>query len=262
MTPHSLLDALWSDFVQSTPQAERIRGLLTERGEWLQHEHVALRTFAVPGIGNDAIAGAFEELGWVARQRSRKNPDGVRTRRWEHPDPELPCVSISELAVGALSTRARGIVAALVAQLPPGFGARRELARAGRPWQVTHADYRALAMESAHAAWLAAYGFRAHHMAVDVTAMATFPDVVVVTAFLGDHGFGLDAAATTLPDTIEVAFSDQAARVQSGTYGFALRSRRGRERGEVVVELEQHIDVNADELHAHAAYRRPPHHGR
>ena len=261
MTPHSLLEALWTDFVRSTPQAERIRRLLTERGEWLQHEHVALRTFAVPGIGIDAIAGAFEEVGWTARERSRKTPDGVRTRCWEHPDPALPRISISELAVGALSSRAREIVYRLLAQLPPGFGARRELTYAGRPWQLTHADYSALAAENAYAAWIAAFGFRAHHVAVDLDELSTFPDVIAVSAFLGDHGFALDTHAATRPDAVDVAFSDEAARVPSGTYGFALRGRR-RERGEVVVELEQHVDIHANELHAHAARRRPPHHGR
>ena len=51
MTTAELLDALWRDYVATTPQAARIHQLLGERGELVRNDHVALRTFALPGIG-------------------------------------------------------------------------------------------------------------------------------------------------------------------------------------------------------------------
>jgi len=257
VTPAALIDALWTAYVAVTPQAQRIHHLLAARGDVIANDHLALRTFAVPGLGLDAVAGAFEKLGWTACERPRIHAEAARERSWQHPDPELPRLLLGEVLVHELSPRAQAIIGGLVAQLPPGFDAHRALVHAERPWRLTHADYCTLRAESAPAAWIAALGLRVHHVAVDVTALATFPDLVALDAFLSEHGFALDERFSTRPEAIEVAFADGVARIPSGTYGFTLRARRGRERREVVVELEQHVDVHADELHAHAGHRGP-----
>ena len=196
VTSHSLVDALWTDYVRSTPQAERIRHLLTARGEWLQHDHVALRTFTVPGIGNDAVAGAFEELGWHPRGALLgRLPTACGPGAGNIPIRRCPTISISELALGD-AVASRRAASCRVSSRSCRRGSERDaISRdAGRPWQLTHADYRALLAESAHAAWLAAFGFRVHHFAVDVTTLSTFPDVVAVSRSSVDHGFALDAA--------------------------------------------------------------------
>jgi hypothetical protein len=259
-----LLDALWTDYVGSTPQAERVHHLLAARGELIHHDHVVVRTFSGPAIGITALAAAFEELGWQPRGRPRVEGPHVRARSWVPPQPDLPMLLISEVEVTELSPGAQAIIGDLVAQLPPGF-ARHDLAKLGRPWKLASADYLALRAESEHAAWVAAFGPRAHHFSVDVSALATFPDLVALDAYLIEHGFPLDVAdpfekSSTRADSVEVAFTDTSMRIPSGTYELVLRARRARERREVVVELEQHVDVDADELNAHPVHRGPPHH--
>ena len=78
MTTSELLDALWRDYVASTPQAERIHHLLAARGEIIRNDHVALRTFDAPGIGIEALARAFEALGWQPRDRYRFDDKHLR----------------------------------------------------------------------------------------------------------------------------------------------------------------------------------------
>ena len=138
MTSAELIDVLWRDYVAKAPQAEEIRSVLTGRGEILCNDHVALRTFALPGIGGCALARPFETLGWRPRERY-EFPRGVRARAWRHDDPALPGILISELAVDALSPRAQAVIDALIDQLPEGFGARSDLAWAGRPWRMRSA---------------------------------------------------------------------------------------------------------------------------
>ncbi len=264
VSSNGLLDALWTDYVASTPQAERVHHLLAARGELIHHDHLVLRTFSGPAIGITAVAGAFEELGWQERGRPRAEPGHIRACAWVPPDPELPKLLIAEVDVSQLSPRAQTIIEGLVAQLPPGF-ARHDLSRLGRPWKLASADYLALRAESEHAAWVAAFGPRAHHFSVDVSALATFPDLVALDAYLIEHGFPLDVAdplerSSTRADSVEVAFTDTTMRIPSGTYELVLRARRARERREVVVELEQHVDIDADELNAHPGPGGPPHH--
>src|SRR6185369_2859074 len=126
LTTAELLDALWRDYTASTPQAERIHQLLTQRGELLCNDHVALRTYGAPGIGIDALARPFERLGWRARDHYRFDDKHLRARYWQHADPALPKVFISELVLDELSPGAQAQVAALVDQLPAGFSERAD----------------------------------------------------------------------------------------------------------------------------------------
>ena len=240
VTIAELLTALWRSYVARTPQAERIRQLLTQRGEILCDDHIALRTFGAgqgwgPGVGIDALARPFEALGWRAHDRYRCRDTHVRARHWQHDDDALPKLLISELVVDELSSDAQALIASLVEASPP------EL-----PWRgacgLTLAGYRALAAESEYAAWLAAFGPGVHHFTVDVDSLSTFPDLEALAAFLVEHGFRIHDTGgafkgrgtarptpierlSTRPDTATVAFADGAARVPSCRYQFARRYR-------------------------------------
>ncbi len=237
MTVDILLDALWRDYVATTPQAERIQRLLAGRGERVQNDHVALRTFGLPGIGIDALARPFEALGWKPRDHYRFDDKKLVARYWQHDDPVLPKVFISELCVAELSTAANQIITRLVAQLPAGFGARPDLPWAGRPWRVRRAEYESLLVESEYAAWVAAFGFRVNHFTVFVNALTTFPDLESLNAFLLEHGFKLNESggvvkgtpaqcleqSSTRADSVPVEFEDETVRVPSCYYEFARR---------------------------------------
>jgi 2-oxoadipate dioxygenase/decarboxylase-like protein len=237
VTITELLDTLWRDYVASTPQAERIQQLLLERGETVRNDHVALRTYAAAGVGIAALARPFEALGWRARDSYRFDDKHLRARYWQHQDPALPKVFISELVLEELSPAANAIIARLLAQLPAGFGDRTDLPWAGRPWQPSYSDYRTLLAESEYAAWVAAFGFRVNHFTVDVNALSTFPDLVALNALLVEHGFQLNDSggaikgspaqlleqSSTRADAIDVAFSDTFARIPSCYYEFARR---------------------------------------
>ena len=238
MTVGELLDALWRDYVATTPQAERIQRLLRARGEVVLNDHVALRTFQLPGIGIDALARPFEAAGWELQpDRYRFDDKKLVARYWKHADPAVPKVFISELCVTELSPGANQIIDGLVAQLPAGFGTRPDLPWAGRPWRCRRAEYESLLIESEYAAWVAAFGFRVNHFTVAVNALTTFPDLESLDAFLVDHGFTLNESggaikgtpedrleqSSTRADEIEVQFTDATLRIPSCYYEFARR---------------------------------------
>jgi 2-oxoadipate dioxygenase/decarboxylase-like protein len=237
VTTSELLDVLWRDYVASTPQAERIHQLMQERGEIVRNDHVALRTYGAPAIDIAALARPFEALGWRARDSYRFADKHLRARYWQHPDPELPKVFISELVLAELSPEANAIVARLLAQLPEDFGRRADLPWAGRPWRVTYAEYQQLLAESEYAAWVAAFGFRVNHFTVDVRSLSTFPDLAALNALLVEHGFQLNDSGGTIKgtpadrleqsstraDAVDVAFADATVRIPSCYYEFARR---------------------------------------
>ena len=238
MTIPELLSALWSDYVATTPQAERIHRLLSERGESVRNDHVALRTYNLPGIGIAELAAPFEALGWQLQPDRYRFPDKkLVARYWRHPDPALPKVFISELSVEELSAGSNQIVQRLASQLPAGFA---PLPLSGRPWSVRRAEYESLLIESEYAAWVAAFGFRVNHFTVAVNGLTTFPDLESLNAFLVDHGFALNHAGgaikgtpaqlleqtSTLADSIVVDLAGESVRIPSCYYEFARRYAR------------------------------------
>ncbi len=229
--------ALWADYVATTPQAERIQRLFAARGERVQNDHVAFRTFDVAGLGLAAIAAPFEQLGYVERDRYRFEDKKLVAKYWQHPDETLPKIFVSELCVAELSPATQAILHTLVAQLPAGFATRGDLPWAGRPWQCTRAEYDALLAESEYAAWLAAFGFRVNHFTVAVNALTTFAGLPELNAFLVAEGFTLNAAGGTIKgtpadhleqsstraDTIAVDLAGEKAQIPSCYYEFAKR---------------------------------------
>lgn len=227
---------MWRDYTAITPQAERIHRLLTQRGEILCNDHIALRTFGAPAIGLTALAQPFEALGWRAGDHHCYADKPLRACAWRPPGPGMPQLVISELVVGELSPTAQAVIDGLLAQLP---ATGEAWATAGRPWQLSHAAYEALAAESEYAAWVAAFGARVHHIAVDVASLSTFPDLAALTAFLIEHGFALDPAEPARPgspsqhleqvrtrvDAVTVGFTEISARIPSCYYEFARRCR-------------------------------------
>jgi hypothetical protein len=237
MTTSELLDALWRDYTASTPQAERIHRLLLDRGEIVHNDHVALRTFDAADINLDVLARPFEALGWRARERYRFDEKHLRARYWQHDDPNLPKIFISELCLAEMSPAVAYIIDGLLQQLPAGFAQRPDLPWAGRPWQLTYGEYQQLLAESEYAAWVAAFGFRVNHFTVDVGALASFPDLHALVAFLQEHAFVMNESgglikgspaerleqASTRADSIEVEFTDAKVKIPSCYYEFALR---------------------------------------
>jgi len=240
VTPQELIAACWRDYVAMTPQAERIHRLLGERGEVIQNDHVALRTFGRPRIESPvsidiaALAAPFVAAGWREQaDRYRFDDKKLLARYFRHPDPALPKVFVSELCIDELSPAARAIIARLIAQLPAGF---TPLPWSGRPWRCTRADYDALLAESEYAAWMAAFGFRVNHFTVDVGALRTL-DLPALIDFLVANGFVMNDSggtikgtradkleqASTRADTIAVDLDGSVVQIPSCYYEFARR---------------------------------------
>jgi 2-oxoadipate dioxygenase/decarboxylase-like protein len=239
VTGAELLDVLWRDHIASAPQVARIHQVLTQRGELLRHDHLAFATFCAPdlGLGIDALARPFEALGWRPCERYRCHHKHVRARSWQHADPALPRLFLSELTLDELTPGAQALIGRLVEQVPAGFGDRADLLWAGRPWRITHAEYLALDAESTQAAWVAAFGARVHHFTVDVDSLATFPDLEALAAFLVEHGFRFDdrgglirgsraeqlEQAAIRAELVPVTFADATVRIPCGRYELARR---------------------------------------
>ncbi len=169
-----LLDSLWTDHAAVAPQVARIHQLLRERDESRAqpaHRAAHLRCAggghrrARPRLRRRRLRGGAE-LRAAGAQAHR-----LRLRAPRRP-PDRPC-SISSLLVDELSREAQSLVRDLVGHLEPGAAAHPSFAISGRRWPLSASAYQQLRAESEYAAWVAAFGFRAHHFAVDASSLRT-----------------------------------------------------------------------------------------
>ena len=233
-----LFATLWSDHAALTPQAARLHQLLRERGDAVRIDHVALLTFDLPGVEIEALDRAFVAHGYQAAQSYELPAAGLTAYHYEHADDaRRPKLLLGAVLVDELSAPAREIVRGLVGRVEPGASAHPLFAASGRRWTLSSSDYRILSEENQHAAWVAAFGFRAHHVAVDVGELRTFEGLGELDRFLEQHGFRIDQAggaikgspdelleqSSTLPDEIDVELSDGALRIPSGCCVLARR---------------------------------------
>lgn len=258
----ALFDALWADYVRTGPHAATIKNLLG--GPEVVNDHVALRGLALPGLGIDALAKPFLELGYTPADTYEFEAKKLFARHYEPADPKHPKVFISELLVDQLSPEAQAIVTRLADEGRARLPTDRPLCLAGRPWSVSSADYDRLLEESEFAAWMAAFGFRVNHFTVAVHAMKRFADLQSVNAVLEQNQHPLNAAgsvikgspdigleqSSTLAGPIAVEFAEGERTIPGVYYEFARRHEVGGQR------YEGFVTQSADKIFESTDVRR------
>lgn len=232
-----LLQRLWEDFTKINPQAEKIHQLLEARGETVINDHIAFRTLADPRIGMDVIARPFVNCGYTAKGQYHFEQKHLDARHYEHADPNLPKVFISELRLQDFSAALRSTMDRLLDQISPDAIRDPQLCAAGRLWNLSYAEYTALAEESEYAGWLAAFGFCANHFTVFVNALKSIRSLSELNDLIKAAGFPLNAEggeikgspdvfleqSSTLASQVDIRFADGVHRIPGCYYEFARR---------------------------------------
>lgn len=232
-------DALWADYLHFAPSAAKVHAVLGG-GAPIVNDHIALRTFNTPELGLDALEPLILGLGYTFGEHYRFAAKKLKARHYEHPDPAVPKIFISELLLEECSPTLQAIVSGLLAQMPAKAPDDPAFLASGRPWDLSFADYETLIAESEYAGWLAALGFRANHFTVSVNQLPGFDSVAAVNARLKAEGFVLNSAggdikgspavmleqSSTMADRVPVAFSDGSHAIPGCFYEFAFRYPR------------------------------------
>jgi hypothetical protein len=174
MEVNDFFEQAWNQYVEITPDAPRIQKLLIERGENWMNDHVAFRTFNLPGISRADLGKVFEQWGYRKADEELNFPEKkLKANYYLHLNPNLPKVFISELLVEQVSPPLREwIVKTTQSATRKIFTAESFLASTWEPPQLT--DYQAFYKESEYAAWTLAFGIRANHFTVLVNSLSTF----------------------------------------------------------------------------------------
>lgn len=232
-----LLDKMWVDYTAINPLAQKIYDVLTAQGETLSNDHIALRTFNHPRINIEVLARPFLAWGYKEMGDYQFPEKKLYAKHFQHSDPKMPKIFISELKLEEFSPALRETVNSLVNQIPAKAETASDFTSIGRPWNVSTATYDALLKESDYAAWVAAFGYRPNHFTVYINDLKKFSDIKVLNEFLKENGFKLNSSggevkgskevlleqSSTLANNIEVVFSDSKRMIPACYYEFAKR---------------------------------------
>lgn len=231
-----LFSRLWDDYVTRTPSAPKIHQVLG-KGHDIVNDHVAFRTFDIAPVRLEALAAHFLALGYEEGGDYHFEAKKLRAKHFEHQDPTLPKVFISELMTEEFSDGLQQKVKAMVDQIDPEAVKKDDFLYSGTHWQVSHDDYQQLLEESEYAAWMSAFGFCANHFTVSVNQLPGYDSLEAVNQTLKDEGFELNTSggeikgspevfleqSSTMANRHPVTFSDKTVEIPSCFYEFAKR---------------------------------------
>ena len=240
MQAAEFFDALWQQYIQVTPQANRIQTLFKSHGEQVLNDHVAFRTFANSPICLAKLEPQLISMGYQAYGAFRFENKHLVARCYKHPEQdELPKIFLSELLVDELPTDCQTIINTLIEQIPEDCVQSPAIFCSGILWQpLSSDDYQTLTQHSEYAAWLATMGLQANHFTVSINLLDTFTSIEQVNQLLLDEGYRLNEVgglvkgspsvyleqSSTMADKIEYRFSDgKSSTIPSCFYEFARR---------------------------------------
>lgn len=204
MSVENLFDALWNQYTEINPQAQKIHGLLQERGENVINDHIALRTFNTEKLGINNLAKTFLALGYEQAGEydfEKKKLNAIHLQHFENP--QFPKVFISELKTEEFSQETQDIIRQIDNQIAPEQINDELFIASGRSWNLTFEQYINLLRESEYAAWTAAFGYRANHFTVSLNHLTTFFQLEDLNDFLIHNGFSLNEVSGLIKGTPE-----------------------------------------------------------
>jgi hypothetical protein len=200
------LDDTWQDYHRVTPDAPKIEELMRKRGEDFVNDHVAYRTFNIPGIRRQDLGRIFEQWGYKmasAPEDELDFPDKkLKANYWMHDDPRMPKVFVSELLLEKCSPELQKWVRSFAEPAARKIGKLEAKHLMQANWEpVRYEDYERFYPESEYAAWTAAIGIRINHFTVLVNSLTTFKSLQEVNDFLRGSGFALNEAGGVIKGT-------------------------------------------------------------
>jgi hypothetical protein len=98
MNKDQLLTKLWEQYADITPSAKKIHELLEDRGEEIQNDHIAIRTFNDKRVNIAVLEKPFLNVGYEARGEYNFETKKLYAKHYEHvTDKNAPRIFISEL---------------------------------------------------------------------------------------------------------------------------------------------------------------------
>lgn len=191
MDSKTIFTKLWNDYTELNPSVKKIHDLFTQKGEKIENDHIAFRTFNDARININVLSQIFIKAGYIEKGSYQFEEKKLYAKHFEFPaDPSAPRIFISELKLEEFSPFLQNTIKKVIDSIPKENLKSDDLIYSGRIWKsINFETYNKLREESEYAAWLYVYGFRANHFTVNINGLQIYDSVEKVNQFIKDNGF-------------------------------------------------------------------------
>lgn len=206
MDYQTIFKNLWDDYRTINPSVDKIHKLLEDKGETIINDHVAFRTYDIPGINVDSLAVPFIDAGYIEKGTYTFEEKHLNAKHFEHKTDQLaPKVFISELRTQDFSPLVQETARWVASKVKRHNLTGLELLFAKRCWDpINYTSYEALRSESEYAAWMYVYGFRANHFTIYINHLNSISSIEQMNDFLKDSGFPMNLSGGEIKGSKEV----------------------------------------------------------
>lgn len=207
----ALLDSLWDEYVGRVIYARRYRDEILRRGGTVVNDHIAFRTLNIgmPEGYPSGIAGierAFLPLGYKPKGSYIFSDKHLTAKHYEHSDPDLPRIFISQLEVRQLPEVVRVCINLGVgAMTEDSYDPENPRALFTRPWLPPEEKAIKIISEvSQYAAWTLLHGNAVNHFTAYVNKqnVKEWPDIDTTVRGLIDLGIPMKDKVEGEPGSI------------------------------------------------------------
>ncbi|NRA43987.1 MAG: DUF1338 domain-containing protein [Oligoflexales bacterium] len=216
----SFFEKLWKIYTEKTPQAEKIKQHFLAKGEKVINDHVAFRTFAGDKIGISSLEPFFLQEGFQISRGYEFEEKKLIARSYQHSDPEIPKIFLSELLTTKFSSDFQNIVGELCKQVRPESLDSIDVFLKGCLWnKPSYEQYKILQKESEYGSWLAVNGFCANHFTLSANHLDQF-DLLLVNEEVKSLGYKLNSVGGEVKGSKEVLLEQSSTMAHQQKYTF------------------------------------------
>ncbi len=239
MNTQEIFNKLWTQYTSLNPHAKSVYDLLVSKGEVVENDHIAFRTFNDSRIDIEVLSTVFKKAGYIEMNDYHFEAKKLYAKHYEHPElKDAPRVFISQLLLEEFSTELQQTIKQSIDQIDDESLASENLIFSGRLWsKPSYEIYNKLREESEYAAWLYVYGFMANHFTVNVNKLKQYDSLQKLNAFLIENGFLMNNSggeikgdpsqlleqSSTKSGIIDIEFSEGTYSIPGCYYEFAKR---------------------------------------
>lgn len=223
MNPNEFFELLWQNYIETTPQAQKIKALFESLDETVINDHVAFRTLSDSPIELNKLQPLLESMGFQLQSHYVFEKKKLIARSYIHPNAEIPKIFVSELQRHLLSDVTQTALHDLVRQIPLNAANHVDVFYHGKFWQPVDIEtYQNLVAESEYAGWLVYMGLRANHFTVSLNHLAAYKEMSTVLELLMGQGFSINNSGGAVKGVPEDLLTQSSTMADSMPVVFAL----------------------------------------
>lgn len=235
----NIIEKLWDQYVEITPSAAKIQSIFENKGEKIENDHIAIRTFNNPLVNVDRLSEPFIRMGYEKKGDYIFETKKLKASHFEHrTNKDLPKIFISELRLELTSEFTQDVADSVIASSGIEDVDIEQLLLSGSVWgKPSYKIYQKLIEESEYAGWMYIFGFRANHFTIHCNKLKNFETLESVNTFLKENNFKMNTSggeikgskeqlleqSSILADKIIIDFQEGEYEVPSCYYEFAKR---------------------------------------